>query len=221
MSNFSFFSVEPSVFLRATPSDTSPIIVTWTPFSQFEHNPPKNQDEIDLYKAPTLNRMPIFQEVIRNIAYHRHIVYNDSIFNEQRFKYDEPFRNAVRIGVVVFDKKENPENVLLVQSYNNFLGIPKGSANRNENLQTAIRRELKEETSYEPSSTIIFERILSLNRNTYIYEYVPRDTKLSHLDLTEIDMEISMIVWTPIELLQDQHLNGFTKQVFKELGLIS
>ena len=76
------------------------------------------------------------------------IQFVENFKENKKIKWEEDINNIPnKAGVIIFEKKN--KKYLLIQSFGNLWGFPKGSKNKNEDLRECAKRELLEETNID------------------------------------------------------------------------
>jgi len=128
-----------------------------------------------------------------------------------------PNKNRKKAGAFIYD----PENkkVLLVQSRGQFWGFPKGSIERDEQVQDCAVREVKEETGITINSEDFIKATTIKKRATYYYI----EMKSGNINLQEQDEnDANGITWICIECLKgliisgNMIVNNHTRILFKK-----
>jgi 8-oxo-dGTP diphosphatase len=121
------------------------------------------------------------------------------------YKYPRP---ALTVDAIVFVNDENGTSVLLIERgiepYKGKWALPGGFVNSNELLETACKRELKEETGLEVKSMEQFKTYDAINRD-------PRHRTISVVYSTEISKKAKVkggddaahAKWFPVNNLPD------------------
>jgi len=121
------------------------------------------------------------------------------------YKYPRP---ALTVDAIVFVKDENGTSVLLIERgiepYKGKWALPGGFVNIDELLETACKRELKEETGLEVKSMKQFKTYDAINRDprhrtiSVIYSTeIPHKTKVKGSD------DAAHAEWFPVNNLPD------------------
>jgi len=132
------------------------------------------------------------------------------------YKYPRP---ALTVDAIVFVNDENGTSVLLIERgiepYKGKWALPGGFVNIDELLETACKRELKEETGLEVKSMEQFKTYDAINRD-------PRHRTISVVYSTEISQKAKVkggddaahAKWFPVNNLPDMAFDH--QQVLKD-----
>jgi len=136
--------------------------------------------------------------------------------NMYSYKYPRP---ALTVDAIVFVNDENGTSVLLIERgiepYKGKWALPGGFVNIDELLETACKRELKEETGLEVKSMEQFKTYDAINRD-------PRHRTISVVYSTEISQKAKVkggddaahAKWFPVNNLPDMAFDH--QQVLKD-----
>lgn len=118
-----------------------------------------------------------------------------------------PYKHTPRIysntpqkkaGALIKDPSTN--KILLVQSKGNLWGIPKGTANLNEEMPLCAIREVQEETGIILSVENFLDSCNIFNKGTYFYTELPEcNVEIQH---TIIDNDANGITWINLDCLR-------------------
>tara|TARA_A100001011_G_C14039017_1_gene726951 strand:- start:28 stop:525 length:498 start_codon:yes stop_codon:yes gene_type:complete len=101
-------------------------------------------------------------------------------------------------GVFIFDKSKN--KILLVQSKGNLWGIPKGTADKDEDLKNCAVREVKEETGLELNLELLTNSINIYNKALYFY--IELEECEVEIQNTIVDNDANGICWINLDCLK-------------------
>ena len=163
----------------------------------------------------------------KNGLYKRDIIYNPSVFDDERYKYDQNTDSKV---VIIVENIEQT-HYLMVQSYNGKWGFPKGCLETNQLVIDGTLKELKEETGIvvEPDKLSPLYSVFDTSQNTklnlrgdLIYAFCTTIDISKDLNLDNIDLEISGIQWVSKiedlpELEESKVLNRITNSLLNSL----
>lgn len=136
--------------------------------------------------------------------------------NMYSYKYPRP---ALTVDAIVFVNDENGTSVLLIERgiepYKGKWALPGGFVNIDELLETACKRELKEETGLEVKSMEQFKTYDAINRD-------PRHRTISVVYSTEISQKAKVkggddaahAKWFPVNDLPDMAFDH--QQILKD-----
>jgi 8-oxo-dGTP pyrophosphatase MutT (NUDIX family) len=137
----------------------------------------------------------------------------DRYWNPEKWKkYHNKYRNIA--GCIVLRPNKTSYDVLVVQSYNNKFGFPKGKCDQNETFLEAAMREFKEETGSEIEITskntyqITFKG--KLKQVTFYVIIVSPDYDIDTFPIA--DVEITAFGWIPLQDLTKLPLNDVSKR---------
>jgi 8-oxo-dGTP pyrophosphatase MutT (NUDIX family) len=136
-------------------------------------------------------------------------------YNEKRH-----FLTSHRIKAGTIPMNLNNKKILIVQSYSNSWGLPKGSVEGFETPPETALRETLEETGIQFFSSELQSPIRLLNCNAFYYPvFTQRDIPY---DFSTIDTEITGIGWVHLECLGkfDIPLNYHLRQLVGNIETI-
>lgn len=153
--------------------------------------------------------------------YARNVAYDRSVNDPLRFGCDQD--TNVKVGVLVYNRARS--HILLVSSYGNRLGLPKGSLDlADADPMKGASRELHEETGFTdvPLTHIVPRDVVSTDEfvpfkigDTTVFLFHAMTDEPDVKALLDVDYEIANIGWYPIVDLARRKipLNRFTSVV--------
>lgn len=168
-----------------------------------------------------------FEQVMKH-HFKRNVKFDESVFNARRFACDS---NRGKVGVIVYSPDFT--HIMLVKSFGNLWGIPKGSFEKSDtDPLSGSQRELVEETGEWARAISIYHLVPSgivpekskfysvkFDKDEVFLFYCTVDMtitpKLS--DLVDVDHEITEINWFPVDHLPAD-LNKFTRLVLEQVN---
>ena len=196
--------------------------------SRLYWNKPEEWDTSEDYRKLSIANEKTAKLVkVTPLYFKRTISYDDSVFKDERYKHD--LNSDSKVVVIVENLKKT--HYLMVQSYNNKWGFPKGCLETTDDPLAGATKELLEETGIALrakdklySYNTIFDRTSSQltlrGDKMYIYHlYVSMDKPIN---IKDIDYEISAIKWVSKakglkEMDQSKVLNRITNSILYAL----
>jgi 8-oxo-dGTP pyrophosphatase MutT (NUDIX family) len=116
-------------------------------------------------------------------------------------------------GVIVIRN----DNILLVQSYGDKYGFPKGSLDANESYLHAAERELFEETGMRIDLSNK-RKIMDESKNKIVVFFVVDDgPEIVPENLPKHTHEITSIGYVPMKYMNNMSLNSMTRYIFRNI----
>ena len=141
--------------------------------------------------------------------------------SKKKYAYEYP-RPSLTVDLVLVTTERRPRVLLIQRKDDPFAGrwaFPGGFVNENEPLETAARRELKEETGLEvvPLSVFeIFERIITDTEGRPEYHYVLIDYQCRVIGgQLQAASDVSQAAWVPQHKLREYRLTEGTRAVIE------
>ena len=141
--------------------------------------------------------------------------------SKKKYAYEYP-RPSLTVDLVLVTTERRPRVLLIQRKDDPFAGrwaFPGGFVNENEPLETAARRELKEETGLEvvPLSVFeIFERIITDTEGRPEYHYVLIDYLCRVVGgQLQAASDVSQAAWVPQHKLREYRLTEGTRAVIE------
>lgn len=120
-----------------------------------------------------------------------------TIRNTRPIDWDKVFRKIRKAGIFAFDNITH--KILLVQTYEQYWGLPKGSIEENESVEQCAIRETKEETGIDITTYKLNNHIFIYNTKYYVIRMKECPVSLS---TTLINNDATNVGWFTFDQLK-------------------